>query len=215
MFKKFIIFSVIFLFILTSTSILVYAYDTPTVAVCLLDKPVPAMISLPEPIVLSCEIDSIISCETDSIEEETLSENNEDSYYINITNDERELLARLVFLEAGICSDECKRNIVSVVFNRLYSGHWNIDMNNDDKITLYDIIYFPTAFSPAKFIPYVVPTQECYDAVDYVTMNGLTLPEFVRYFRIDYDFEWENYCNYICIDNTYFGYLSNWEDGVW
>lgn len=134
---------------------------------------------------------------------------------IVVTEQEREMLARLVYLESGICSQECQRAVASVVFNRLHSGSWKQDMNADGVITLYDIIYFPNAFTPAYKIPTTIPKQECYDAVDYVLKNGCTVPEYVRYFRIDYDFKWKDYCNYCVIDNTYFGYFSTWEITGW
>ena len=154
------------------------------------------------------------------IEEETVEEDLPPLEYVdidltNITEEEIRILACLVYLESGCCSDECKRGIVSVVLNRLYSKHWRIDVNKDNKITLYDIIYYPNAFSPASLINKTTPTESCYQAVYYVLTNGSTLPKYVRYFRIDYDFNWSNYENYSVIDNTYFGYLTNWQNGAW
>lgn len=130
---------------------------------------------------------------------------------------ERVLLAKLVTCEASICSVECQQDIVSVVFNRLESGKWQQDMNGDKQITLYDIIYYPNAFSPVVYdlISTCEPTNESFEAVDYVIKNGSTIPEYVRYFRSDYDFEWDNYNNYKIIDNVYFGYFTTWEEGVW
>ena len=63
-------------------------------------------------------------------------------------------------------------------------------MNNDGKITLYDIVYYPNAFTPAYRIEdYKDKTpQKCYDAVDYVIQNGPTVPTYVRYFRTNYHF---------------------------
>ena len=55
---------------------------------------------------------------------------------ITITAEEREMLARLVFLESSICSDDCQRAVASVVFNRLDSGRWRKDVNKDGEITL-------------------------------------------------------------------------------
>lgn len=135
--------------------------------------------------------------------------------YYEISNEERDLLARLCFLEASICSEECQRAVVSVIFNRLESGKWKEDMNNDGKITLFDIIYYPNAFSPAPIIHKYEADAEAFAAVDYVIQNGPTIPEYVRYFRINYDFTWDNYSNYDVMDTVYFGYLDNWEEGAW
>ena len=135
--------------------------------------------------------------------------------YTYVTEDERDMLARLVYLEAGACSLDCQIAIASVIFNRLDSGCWTSDMNNDGIITLYDIIYFPTAFSPAHTIQYTTPSELSYEAVDYVVQNGPIFPTEVRYFRIDYDFSWANYVNYCVMENVYFGYLRNWQEGAW
>ena len=144
-------------------------------------------------------------------------ENIETVFYYNITKEERYLLAKLVHSEASVYSDECKRAVASVVFNRLDSGKWRKDMNEDGKITLYDIIYYPNAFTPAMngMIDKWEPTIEDFEAVDYVLLNGPTVPTEVRYFRTDYDFNWEGYENYNFIDNVYFGYFTDWRNGAW
>ena len=136
---------------------------------------------------------------------------------IIITAEEREMLAKIAQLEASLCSNECQRAVVSVIFNRLHSHKWRKDMNNDGQITLYDIIYYPNAFTPVLYgkMDNCIPTQRDYDAVDYVLENGVTVPTYVRYFRTDYDFNWEGYENYKVIDNVYFGYFTDWENGAW
>lgn len=137
--------------------------------------------------------------------------------YYEITEEERHLLAKLAHSEASICSEECQRDVISVVFNRLESGRWRKDMNGDDKITVYDIVYYPNAFTPATngAIDRYEPTEKDYRAVDYVVKNGPTVPTEVRYFRTDYDFNWDGYENYKIIDNVYFGYFIDWQKGIW
>ena len=134
-----------------------------------------------------------------------------------ITEEERYLLAKLAHSEASIYSEECQRDVISVVFNRLESGKWRKDMNGDNKITVYDIIYYPNAFTPATdgAIDNYEPTSRDYRAVDYVVKNGPTVPTEVRYFRTDYDFNWDGYENYKVIDNVYFGYFVDWQKGAW
>ena len=102
--------------------------------------------------------------------------------YYKITEEERYLLAKLAHSEGSICSEECQRDIVSVVFNRLESGKWRKDMNGDHKITVYDIIYYPNAFTPATngAIDKWEPTEKDYAAVDYVIKIGPTVPTEVR-----------------------------------
>jgi hypothetical protein len=134
----------------------------------------------------------------------TLQEEPQKNIY-SITTEEREILARLVFLEANTESIECQKAIVSVVFNRLHNGAWGD--------SLYNVIYYPHQFTPAKFINTVTPTQTNYDAVDYVVKNGSILPKYCMYFRASYGFsntDWVNYGyhEYKQVDNTFFGYFE-------
>lgn len=122
--------------------------------------------------------------------------------YYNVTQEERDTLAKLVYLEAGTCGSQCQRAVASVVFNQLEAGYWGD--------TLEEVLYHKNTFSPAYLIATCEqPPQEIYDAVDYVLNNGPTIPEEVRYFRTDYDFSWEGYAHYATYDNVYFGYFTN------
>lgn len=123
----------------------------------------------------------------------------EPTYIYNITSEEREMLARLVYCEANIESAECQRAVVSVVINRWYSGKWGH--------TLGEVVYSPYQFTPANLLYKTTPTEQNYAAVDFVLKNGCTLPSYVLYFRADYDFGWEGYKPYVKIDSTCFGYF--------
>lgn len=118
----------------------------------------------------------------------------------NATLDDRETLARLVFLEANTESLECQKAIASVVINRVNSGYWGSTINS--------VVYAKNQFTPASQIPYTTPTATNYEAVDYVLENGTTLPSYVLYFRAGYHFNWSGYVPYTSIDNTYFGYMA-------
>lgn len=157
---------------------------------------------------------------SNSIVDNTTIKSAEKKNYYNITNEERELLAKIVYLESSICSLNTQNDVCSVIFNRLESGKWKKDMNSDGKITLYDIIYYPCAFSPVLEgkMDSCVPDANAYKAVDYVVKNGPTIPTYVRYFRSDRHFtEWydEGYIGYRSRDNMYFGYFEGWEQGQW
>lgn len=119
----------------------------------------------------------------------------------NFTSEEREIFAQLVHLEAGACGQECQRAVASVVLNRLEAGYWGD--------TIEEVIFYPKAFSPANLIGDWTPIDEAYAAVDYVVKNGSILPPLVRYFRDDYDHQWEGYAHYKTYDNIYFGYFTN------
>ena len=118
----------------------------------------------------------------------------------SVTSVEREMLARLVFREANTESIECQQAVASVVINRWLSGMWGD--------TLEEVIYSPQQFSPASLIYCTTPTEINYEAVDYVLENGVTIPEYVMYFRLDYHFSWRGYHAYQKIDKTCFGYME-------
>lgn len=122
------------------------------------------------------------------------------AYKYNVTSEDRETLARLIFLEGNTESLECQKAIASVVINRMYSGYWGNSIDS--------VVYARNQFTPAKHIPYVTPTATNYEAVDYVLTNGVTLPEYVLYFRVNYHFSWNGYVPYIAIGKTYFGYMA-------
>lgn len=136
-------------------------------------------------------------CETEEADE---IEEVEEMYVYNITQEEREMLARLVFLEANTESIDCQKAIVSVVINRWQNGYWGN--------TLHDVVYAKGQFTPASKISRTTPTSTNYEAVDYVIQYGTTLPEYVLYFRTNYHFNWRGYSGYTHIDNTYFGYMK-------
>ena len=153
----------------------------------------------------SQSIDEMPIVEAKVIEDNTIDEQNEmieeePAYAYNITSDEREMLARLVFLEANTESVECQRAIVSVVINRWQSGYWGN--------TLYNVVYAPNQFTPAPRIASTTPTVTNYEAVDYVVQNGVTLPSYCLYFRANYHFNWPGYVGYAKIDDVCFGYMS-------
>lgn len=133
----------------------------------------------------------------------------EDLPIFTITAEERDILAKLVYLEANTETMECKKAIVSIVFNRMCSPYWGTTVNK--------VVYAKNQFTPANRISTTTATQECYDAVDYVVKNGCTIPPYVLYFRANYYFSWAT--NYQKIDKTCFSYLEkdkkNYESGKW
>ena len=121
-----------------------------------------------------------------------------------ICDADRELIIKLVYLEArGECY-EGKKAVASIVFNRLNSGHWGN--------TIHDVIYAKNQFTPAKrinstYIDLANKTWvECVNAVDEVIVYGNIFPEYILYFRADYYFSWAN--DYKNIGNHYFSYLN-------
>ena len=72
--------------------------------------------------------------------------------YYELTYDEIDMLARLVYLEAGGESYECMKGVASVVLNRMTSTG----------MSLHDVIYEPYQFSPACYIESTCYTDTVY-----------------------------------------------------
>lgn len=125
----------------------------------------------------------------------------------DVTLEERELLAELIYYEARGEKFPTQTAIVSVVFNRLRFAK--------EGTTISDIIFAPNQFSPSKRMDGKAEEitnsswdySGIYEAVDYVINYGVTIDEYVTYFRADYYHDWgEDYKPYCIIDKTYFSY---------
>lgn len=132
----------------------------------------------------------------------------ENEYIYNITDDERELLLKLVYREAGIESIECQMAVLQVVFNRVAS-----DSFKDDNI--YDIVYEDGQFEPTCYSNFesTVYNDENVEALERVLEGEKIIPDDVLYFwstAIDVNTQgtWFYYMHqnrlYTQIDNTYF-----------
>lgn len=92
-------------------------------------------------------------------EEETPTKANRYSE-LEITEEDKELLARIVYLEARGQSFSGQRAVAEVVLNRV------LDSRFPD--TVYEVLYAPGQFTPAKSIASTTPTETQYEAVDCV-----------------------------------------------
>ena len=95
---------------------------------------------------------------------------------INLTNSERDLLARILALEASGQPDVGQRAVVEVVFNRIMTG-W--------ASTVKGVIYDKGQFATVKYLdhPYAVPTEREYANIDWVLEHGSTIlpPDYVYF----------------------------------
>lgn len=122
--------------------------------------------------------------------------------YINLSDDEINTLATLVYLEGGSESYDCQKAIASVVINRMTTGN----------MTLSEVIYQKNAFTPSSLIPYYSPSDSTLAAVKEVVHNGPSIPEYVTFFREGYFFDWA--IAYIQYDHTCFSYTQAVYDKV-
>lgn len=86
---------------------------------------------------------------------------------IEITEDDINLLAALVFCEARGESLDGQKAVVEVVLNRV--------LDSDFEDTVYDVIYEKRQFSTASKLKGTTPNEENYEAVRYVVENGPTI----------------------------------------
>lgn len=145
------------------------------------------------------EVADVISKDTTedlSPEETDEPEIEEDTYYIELTDDEVYMLATLIYLEGNIESLDCQRAICSVVINRMTM--WDM--------TLEEVIYQKNQFTPAHLIPHYNPTDVQLGIVEEIMKDGITIPEYVCYFRADYYHSWSGMNDFKYIDSTYFSF---------
>jgi len=88
----------------------------------------------------------------------------------NITEEERELLARLVELEAGNQTIEERAKVVQVVFNRVEDGRFGDGIEG--------VIFEDGQFEPAPKIPNTTPSESSYLAVDSILNGDIDLSDF-------------------------------------
>ena len=91
-----------------------------------------------------------------------------------------------------------KKGTIEELCNKHYSGECNIR----------EVVYAKNQFAPASLLYCTTPTEINYEAVDEVIENGITIPEYIFYFRADYHFKWDGYKAYKKIDNTCLGYME-------
>lgn len=136
-----------------------------------------------------------------------------------VSREEKLELVKLLYLEAGVQSRECKEMVAAVVINRLNSGKWGN--------TLHEVIFaegpqFDLAYKIPTLEPFACPEapyyeksqefinnwKDCYAVADQMTTRGMQVPPYVLYFSSGEPFDWEGYHVYTVIDGMYFGYLE-------
>jgi len=93
---------------------------------------------------------------------------------IILTDDELELLAKLVWVEAQGESFEGQQAVAEIVLNRLASPHFPDN--------LHDVIYGEGQFRSTKYLRTADPNQTQYDAIEMAYYGPNILPEDVVYF---------------------------------
>ena len=105
----------------------------------------------------------------------------EDSRYpeIDLTAEERQLLAKVVWVESRGESAEGQQAVAEVVFNRMMSENF--------PNTLNEVIYGEGQFRSVPYLEDAEPYQAQYDAIERALYGPNVLPEDVYYFATNPD----------------------------
>ena len=93
---------------------------------------------------------------------------------VTLTMDEREMLARMVWVEARGESEAGQQAVAEVVLNRLYAGNFQNSIES--------IIMAQDQFNSSKFLEDAEPNQTQYEAVERALKGPYVLPMNVVYF---------------------------------
>lgn len=93
---------------------------------------------------------------------------------VTLTMDEREMLARMVWVEARGESEKGQQAVAEVVLNRLYAGNF--------QSSIASIIMAEGQFNSAKFLDDAEPNQTQYEAVERALKGPYVLPMTVVFF---------------------------------
>lgn len=120
--------------------------------------------------------------------------------YISLSQDEIDLISKIVYLEGRGETYECQQGIVSVIINRMTTENKNA----------HEVIFAENQFTTAKFVDKGKVTEDIQSIVIDIAANGPTIPVWVTYFRAKKYHQWDNEYGtvipYDKIDHTYFSY---------
>lgn len=143
-------------------------------------------------------INQVTRCETTEnspVEVDTVKED-----YISLSQDEIDLISKIVYLEGRGETYECQQGIVSVIINRMTTENKNA----------HEVIFAENQFTTAKFVDKGEVTEDIQSIVIDIAANGPTIPVWVTYFRAKKYHQWDNEYGtvipYDKIDHTYFSY---------
>lgn len=125
---------------------------------------------------------------------ETKAETDEPQYIIAVTEEDIDLMARVVMSEGSILPQDAKQGIAQTIVNRVRSDFKDFA----NQTCVKDVVYYPNAYSTQNNGN---PTDECYRAV-YAALMYEGFPTDMYWFREDHYHDFgTNYCH---IGTTYF-----------
>ena len=154
-------------------------------------------------IVTSCVF---INGKDSSTETEPAETESETEAVINLTEEERQLMARVLFNEAGANSIKLMEYCASVMLNQLFSGWYGdtitevLSRKNTD--VGYAVLDTDADNSKGADLSTVLAV------VDEICSTGSILPETIWFFRAGEPFSWEGLETFEIVEGVYFQYFD-------
>lgn len=116
------------------------------------------------------------------------------------TDDQKDLMARVLWVEAGSNSRELQEACCSVMVNQLESGHYGD--------TIDKVLSRPGAYDGYRLIERAdgQNLSACREVVEDICKSGSTLPSLVWFFSVG-GFDWEGILTHAEIEGVYFQYF--------
>lgn len=117
---------------------------------------------------------------------------------LQVSNDDIDLVAKIVYLEAGGEGADLQRAVTEVIYNRVLSGIWGDSVSE----VIYATNDYGWEFSTVPDLYKAEPTDTTYEIVRDVFQKGSTIPLRIMYFRLNHYHQWA--VDEFQIDNVYF-----------
>lgn len=117
------------------------------------------------------------------------------------SEEEKELMAQVLWVEAGAHSTALQEACASVMVNQLDSGWYGA--------TITEVLTRSGAYDGYRLIERAdgQNIDDCRRVVEEICQNGSKLPEYIWFFRADHGFSWKGVETYIIIDNVWFQFF--------
>lgn len=167
----------------------VYADDVEIVEI--IEEEIPKSVKMPS----GCYIGEIEYDETEEIYVEE-----EPAYVIDVTDEDIDLMARVVMSESSVLDFDAKVAVACVIINRVKSDYYEMGEMN----TVSEVVSWPNALSTQDNGE---PTLDCYNAVMHALKNENIFPDDMMWFC--YGFTSPYGCYYTEIDGMIFNTVSD------
>lgn len=117
------------------------------------------------------------------------------------SDEEKELMTVVLWVEAGSNSRELQLACASVMVNQLDSDWYGT--------TITEVLTRPNAYDGYRLRERAngQDLSSCREVVEEICQNGSVLPEYVWFFRAEHPFGWEGVETYTVIDGVWFQYF--------